>query len=391
VVKGPTPRRLLDYFRRRLRLEDYLRDPGDGRIFPQIPAASLVWALILAKMLRVPSFHGVEMLSHQCPGGLGVSRPFGDDVLSYFTERLDPGPTRHALIALLRRAKRNKAFDDSARIGLAIDGSGAGRSSKKLCPLCHEQGKGYGHKLVAISVVGAGLDLPFDVEFYEPGENELTGAKRLLERALGHLGPRFADYLVVDGLYAGAPFLHLTEDLGVPVIAALKDNLPELSQAARRRFVSTRPHDRFAYNGGSVEVWDADDFISWQELRWARVRVLRYRHVRRDGRIFDAYWLTNLSVRRAGPRTLFRMAKSRWAIENHGFNDAKNRYGLEHICHHEQNSMLLVWLIIFLAIMVERLYRIRYLHRGTHRRHSADQLCRLLWLSLSPSSQFNSG
>ncbi len=29
------------------------------------------------------------------------------------------------------------------------------------------------------------------------------------------------------------------------------------------------------------------------------------------------------------------MAKSRWEIENQGFNDAKNRYGFEHICHHE--------------------------------------------------------
>jgi hypothetical protein len=26
------------------------------------------------------------------------------------------------------------------------------------------------------------------------------------------------------------------------------------------------------------------------------------------------------------------MAKSRWEIENQGFNDAKSRHGLEHIC-----------------------------------------------------------
>jgi hypothetical protein len=32
------------------------------------------------------------------------------------------------------------------------------------------------------------------------------------------------------------------------------------------------------------------------------------------------------------------MAKSRWEIENQGFNDAKNRYGFEHICHHERPS-----------------------------------------------------
>jgi hypothetical protein len=46
--------------------------------------------------------------------------------LGYFTERLDPGPTRQALLSLIRGAKRNKAFDDCRWIGLAIDGTGAG-------------------------------------------------------------------------------------------------------------------------------------------------------------------------------------------------------------------------------------------------------------------------
>lgn len=388
-MKGPTPSRLLEYFKRRLRLESYLRAPGDGRTLPQIPAASLVWALILAKMLRVSSFHGVEMLSRQCPGGMGVGRPFGDDALAYFTERMAPEPTRHALVGLVRRAKRNKAFEGSTWIGLAVDGSGAGRGSKAGCPLCHEQGKGYGHKLVAISVVGAGLDLPIDIEFYGPGENELTAAKRLLQRAIGHLGPRFADYLVADGLYGGAPFLHLAEDLGLPVIVALKDNLCELSQAARRRFADAPPHERFAYKGGSVEVWDADDFITWQELRWPRVRVLRYRQVRKDGKVFDAYWLTNLPVRRAGSRALFRMAKSRWAIENHGFNDAKNRYGLTHIAHHHPTSVVVQALFTLLAMCLERLYRLRYLRRGGLAPYSAIEFVHILWLNLARADAYD--
>jgi hypothetical protein len=42
-----------------------------------------------------------------------------------------------------------------------------------------------------------------------------------------------------------------------------------------------------------------------------------------------------------------------------------------------------VWLLLLLALIIERLYRIRYLHRGTRRILSADQLCRVLWQSLS--------
>ena len=77
------------------------------------------------------------------------------------------------------------------------------------------------------------------------------------------------------------------------------------------------------------------------------------------------------------------MAKSCWEIENQGFNDAKNRYGFEHICHHEQRSLLMVWLLTCLALTIERLYQVRYLHRGTHPILEAIALCQLLWLSLS--------
>jgi hypothetical protein len=36
-----------------------------------------------------------------------------------------------------------------------------------------------------------------------------------------------------------------------------------------------------------------------------------------------------------------------------------------------------------LALTLERLYRLRYLHRGTHRVRTAQQFVLLLWLSLS--------
>jgi hypothetical protein len=41
-----------------------------------------------------------------------VYQSFSDDALSYFTERLDPAHTRAAMLAILRRAKRNKAFQN---------------------------------------------------------------------------------------------------------------------------------------------------------------------------------------------------------------------------------------------------------------------------------------
>ena len=388
-VKGPTPRRLKKYVSKCLRLKSYLRSPGDGRAAGRIPASALLWALFMGALLRRAAFAAIEALVDSRARALGVSCSFGDDALAYFTERLDPAITRQAAITAVHAAKRHKAFDDCPFLGLALDGTGAGRSQAKGCDGCRpvrnqkREILGYHHKLVMISVVGTGLTLPLDVEPYGPGDSEYNAGRRLLRRTVRNLGRRFAHYVVADGDYATAPFLHAVGDLGLHVVARLKNNLPELFTAAQKRFLAQPPHQVFRFGKDRVEIWDADDLDPWQTLRWETVRVVRYRQHKPDGTLCEAYWLTDFPRHRVSSRAIFRMAKSRWEVENQGFNDAKNRYGFEHICHHEAHSLLVVWLLICLALTLERLYRVRYLHRGTHPILQAITLWQLLGLGLS--------
>ena len=389
-MKGPSLRRLHRYAAQCLRLKSYLRSPGDGRTQPRLPASALLGALLIGQWLRRSSFAAIEALARSSARpALGVSRRFGDDALGYFTERLDATTTRLAAVTALRQAKRNKAFDNRRFIGLALDGTGAGRSREAGCALCRpyrnpqQEVVGYHHQLAMISVVGTGLVLPFDVEPYGPGDSEFSASRRLLRRAARNLGPRFADYVVADGEYARAPFLHDVGDLGLHAIVRLKDNLPELLQTARKRFYVQAPQQVFRCGEDRIEIWDADDFDPWEALRWETVRVIRYRQHKPSGEVFEAFWLTDFSRRQVGSREIFRMAKSRWDIENQGFNDAKNRYGFEHVCHHQPNSLLVGWLLTCLALVIERLYRIRYLRRGTHPILTAIALWQTLWLSLS--------
>jgi hypothetical protein len=388
-VKESTPRRLKKYAAKCLRLKSYLRSPGDGRTEGRIPAAALLWGLLMGVLLRRAAFAGIEALVRSgARRALDVSQRFGDDALGYFTERLNPAVTRRATVTAVRQAKRHKAFDDGRFIGLALDGTSAGRSRKKLCDLCrpyrNQQREilGYHHKLVMISVVGTGLTLPLDVEPYGPGDSEYNAARRLLRCTVKNTGRRFADYVVADGEFARAPFLHDANDLGLYVVARLKNNLPELFAAAQKRFRHQPPDQVFGHGKDRVEIWDADDFDPWETLRWETVRVIRYRQYKPNGKVYEAYGLTDFPRHWVSSRTLFRMAKSRWEIENQGFNDAKNRYGFEHICHHECHSLLVVWLLTCLALTIERLYRVRYLHRGTHPVRAAIDLLLLWQLSL---------
>jgi hypothetical protein len=367
----------------------YFRSPGDGRASHKISAKDLLWSMVLGTILRPWAFLAIEALvGSKARKNLSVSRTFGDDALGYFSARLDPVPTRAALAAVLHRAKRNKAFEDCHFVGLALDGTTGGRRRKKGCPLCRphrnaqQQILGYRHHLVLAAVVGGDLTLPADVEPYGPGDSEYAAGQRLLRRVRANLGARFIDYVVVDGGFATAPFLHVAAEAGWPVGARLKDNLPELSRAAERRFRSRPPDLVFREGTDRVEIWDASDFDPWEGLQWKTVRVIRYRQHHRNGEVVEAYWLTNFSPQEISRRCLYHMAKSRWQIENEGFNDAKNRYGLEHIRHHHERSLLIVWLLTCLSITLERLYRLRYLHRGLHPVRTAIELCRVLILGL---------
>jgi hypothetical protein len=279
-------------------LAAYFRSPGEGRKSHKIPAKDLLWSIVLGILLRQGTFLAIEALvGSKARQNLNVSQCFGDDALAYFTERLDPAPTRAALAAVLHRAKRNKAFEDCRFVGLALDGTTAGRRRKKGCRLCRpcrnaeKQIVGYRHHFVLAAVVGGDLTLPMDIEPYGPRDSEYAAGNRLLRRVRANLGARFIDYVVVDGGFATAPFLHTAGKAGWPVVARLKDNLPELSQAAQQRFRSRPPDLEFREGGDCVQIWDADDFDPWESLEWETVRVIRYHQQKPNGDVVEAYWL----------------------------------------------------------------------------------------------------
>ena len=88
----------------------------------------------------------------------------------------------------LKLAKSNKVFDETGFVGLAIDATGAGRTAKAACPLCHPVKDPEGnvtcrlHHFVMVSVAGSGITLPFDAEPYRPGDSEYAADKRVLTR-----------------------------------------------------------------------------------------------------------------------------------------------------------------------------------------------------------------
>ena len=62
-------------------------------------------------------------------------------------------------------------------------------------------------------------------------------------------------------------------------------------------------------------------------------------------------------------------------MENQGFNVAKTWHGLAHVPHHQVTSLLMHWLLVSFALTIERLYRLRYLRRGSPPRPRPRHSC----------------
>jgi hypothetical protein len=118
---------------------------------------------------------------------------------------------------------------------------------------------------------------------------EYAAGQRLLHPAVELRGPRFAACVVVDGEFATAPFLHTAGALGLPIVARLKTNLPELLNAAQKRFPSQAPKLTFPHGSDRVELWDAEDFDPWGNLRWETVRVMFYRQQKPHAQVIEAF------------------------------------------------------------------------------------------------------
>jgi hypothetical protein len=82
-----------------------------------------------------------------------------------------------------------------------------------------------------------------------------------------------------------------------------------------------------------------------------------------------------------GARRLDPLAKRRGAVETRGVHAGKTRSGLAHIRHPHATSLRRCWRLVALGLPLERLYRLRDLHRGTHPPYPAIAGVRLFRLS----------
>jgi hypothetical protein len=81
-------------------------------------------------------------------------------------------------------------------------------------------------------------------------------------------------------------------------------------------------------------------------------------------------WVTTLSQKQVPTSSIVRFGHARWQIENQGFNEIVTSWHADHSFHHHPNSIVALWLILFIAHAVFHCFVTRNLEPQLRQNHT---------------------
>jgi len=375
----------------------------DKRRRPRIAAFVVANSVLLLFLTRLRSLHALEQTRSRCfwKRWLGQRIPSADTTGRVLTQ-VSLDDLREVLYRLYHCSRRNKVLrlPTSAMGTLILDGHESTASYRRHCSGCLSrriktavgERVQYYHRHVTAQLQWGTRTFLLDVEPQCAGEGEVAAAQRLFLRVVARL-PRAFQVVLVDGLYAQAPFFHTVLSRGKDVVAVLKDERRDLLQDARGLFAHIPP--RREKDGRTERLcWDEDGFTSWTDLK-RPVRVVRSLEttVRRrqidkaeEELTSDWFWVTTLSPHQASTATVIALGHQRWAIENQGFNELTQDWHADHVFRHDPNAILAFWLLALVAYNIFHAFVDRQIRparrRGLTCLHWARQLAADLYQDL---------
>jgi hypothetical protein len=307
--------------------------------------------------------------------------PHGD-TLNYGYQRLQPAELQEVVCRMLAGLIRKKVlyrwrlFDNFM---VAVDGTGVLTFGERHCPGCLTQKMNTGetlyyHPILEAKLITAnGFAFSIMTEFIEnrnpqadKQDCELRAFYRLAAR-LKQRFPRLPICLLLDGLYAGGPTFQLCQDYNWRYLIVLQDkDLPQV----HRSYHTVLPH--VPENHKRVLLGAKRDTV--QDYRWVRNIAYtdsqeRNHHLnmivcqetkpnrRREASTSTSKWLTNFIPTHNNVDTLANQGgRSRWKIENEGFNVQKNGgYNLEHPYSQDDAARKVFYFLLQIAHLIFQL------------------------------------
>ena len=363
----------------------------DNRLNPTYKTSQIISLVLIGFLLRIQSFNQLNFMVKAGEFNSMYSRedkmPKIDAIRSSL-KSINLNAIRRINKSIIKKAVRNRALDIGAIDGYtvaAIDGTNLFNTKQPYCEDCirtNKRGKiYYSHQCTVMSLIGNGANLVIDYELIkhrkeanDTGEGEMIAARRLLCKGVS-ANKGLIDVVTYDALACNSVFLNECIDLNVDAVIRVKDNY-NLAIRKVKKMTNTKQSIRSWHDGEyRIKAYESVFYIDGVEtpLRYAKFTKKKSNGER--SQVLIVTTAMNMSL-----KTVYRIMKARWNIENRVFNNLKNHANLNHSFVHGGNAVEAILYLMFIASNLFQLFKtrrlknhvpiqielVRLLHRGLY-------------------------
>ncbi|KIY21088.1 transposase family protein [Mesobacillus subterraneus] len=294
------------------------------------------------------------------------------DTINDFLAGLDGSELEEIRTYMIKELLKKRCFEDYRILGkywgVIIDGTGLHTFHKKHCEHClrreykdKETGETttiYMHHVLEAKLVVGDMVFSIGSEFIENESEEVTKQDceikafyRLAEK-MKTTYKRLPICILGDSLYACEPVFSRCDAYKWKYICRFKEGR---IKSVASEFNAIKKMEQNKTEDGLFWVNDVPYNKRTVHLMEAKLET-------EEGKIKQYVFITNLKITKKNVKSLIAAGRSRWKIENQGFNQQKNiRYHLEHANSHEYTAMKNHYLLIQITDILMQLYE-----KGAH-------------------------
>ena len=333
-------------------IEHGLNKLSDGRVNPTYSTGQVILPVLFGFLLRIKSFNELNFMiknnefSKLFPRGTKLPQV---DAIRDTIKVMNIDGLEQINQDIVNKAVENKVFENGTIDGytvVAIDGTKFFGSNKKSCSECLKNTKGEKthcfHSGAVMSTVGIGPKLVIGFEMYKPGqdavakdEGELNVGKRLILSVVKN-HRKLIDVVVYDALACNSIWINHCKNLGINAIVRAKNNNNNSLRLVKKKVNKSEAVDVWEDEKGfeEVKVYESTFIMEnvVQPLRFVKFALKHKNKLRTQIMIVTTCMDMVL-------KTLFKIIRARWDIENSIFNNLKSECGLEHCFVHGKKAV----------------------------------------------------
>ena len=383
--------KMIKYMKIVYHIDRQIEQITDNRLNPTYKTSQIIYLVLVGFLLRIRSFNQLNFLIKA--GEFNSIYAYEDripkvDAIRNSLKSINLNTLRRINQKIVRKADRNKVYNEGTIDGYtvaAIDGTNLFNRKKPSCDDCiytNRRGKiYYAHASTVMSLIGDGPNLVIDYEMIkhrkeanDTGEGELIAAKRLLNRAVSaHRG--LVDVVTYDALACNSIFLNECINLNIDAVIRVKGNHNLAIRKVKKETNTKHPNKHWHDGQFEISAYESEFYMDGVEVP---LRYVKFAKRKRNGERSQVLIVT--TALDMNVKTLYRIMKARWNIENQVFNNLKNHANMDHCFVHGGNAVEAILYLMFIASNLFQLFKtrrlknhvpiqielIRLLHRGLY-------------------------